>query len=150
MIKLFLLNTFFVQIISATTLSNGAIQFNEEDIVYTHAKKPFPPVMMAILEGNPLNKGIYTFRIKVQKETKVPLHVHLKDERVSVLKGEICIGFNAQSSTCIKEGGYYVNPKNVVHYLFTKENQTILQVTGEGPWQMNLIKGKNDGTISEN
>ena len=32
MIKLFLLTTFFVPIISATTLSNRTIQFNEEDI----------------------------------------------------------------------------------------------------------------------
>jgi len=139
MIKYILLTLLLLQNAYSIELPKGVIQFNENEILYTKAKKPYPPVMMAILEGDPLKEGLYTFRIKVPANKNIPLHVHFKDERVSVLKGEICIGFDTKEVTCIQEGGYYVNPKEVPHYLYTKDSETILQVTGEGAWQMHVL-----------
>lgn len=124
----------------ANALPKGAVQENLEDMAFKTAKKPFPPVPMVILEGDPLKEGIYTFRIKVAPFKKIPQHWHLKDERVTVLEGEICVGFSETvdytQGNCIQAGGFYINPKEVKHYLWTKEKATVLQVTGEGPWGM--------------
>ncbi len=132
----------------ADTLPKGAVQANMDDMYYHTAPKPFPPVPMVILEGEPFKEGIYTFRIKVPAHQKIPLHWHSKDERVTLIKGEICIGFSDEmdyiKGNCMKEGGFYINPKNVNHYLWTKDEETILQVTGEGAWNMTMVKKQGE------
>ncbi len=140
----YLLVLLWVSVSVMYALPEGAVQYNEGERPFVKGQKPFPPVQMLLLEGEPLKKGIYTFRIKVPAFKKIPPHWHLKDERVTVLKGKICISFSEKvdytKGNCIQSGGFYINPKEARHYLWTKEEETLLQVTGEGPWGMKFDK----------
>ena len=112
--------------------------------------KPCPPNLpngceMAILEGNPRGDDMFTVRFKITGEFLLPPHTHPKDERVTVLQGKVYVAFGEEATkddaTIFEPGDYYVNAKNAVHTVWA-EPGTIIQITGVGPWEANLVKKK--------
>jgi quercetin dioxygenase-like cupin family protein len=120
-------------------LPKGAIRVFPEDIKWGEAPPSLPAgAKVFILEGNPMQDGIFTMRVKFPPYYKLPAHTHPIDERVTVIEGAVYLGFgnamdtaNAQKFTA---GSYYLNPVNAAHYVFTREEGVIFQVTGLGPW----------------
>lgn len=96
----------------------------------------------AVLEGDPKSSGIFTMRLKLPAGTKLPPHWHPRPERVTVLSGEARVGFgdtfDASSMKRFPAGSFYVNPPQSHHFVsFPKE--TVLQMTGEGPWELHEV-----------
>lgn len=101
-------------------------------------------VMTMVVEGDPKKEGLFTMRLLVPKGTKVPPHWHPRDERVTVLKGTVGVGFGdrfEQTGTRFPEGSFYLNPAESRHYLWFPED-SLLQITGEGPWALHPVKKK--------
>lgn len=100
---------------------------------------------MALLEGNPKAHNLFTVRFKIIGEFMLPPHTHPKDERVTVLQGKVYVAFGegaTKSEAKIFEAGdYYVNAKNAVHTVWAEPN-TVIQITGMGPWEVNYIGSK--------
>ena len=94
----------------------------------------------AVLEGNPKNDGIFTIRLKAPVGMKLPVHQHPGPERVTIISGDIYVGFGENFdetvSTKFTTGDYYVNPPGHDHYVFTKDKEAIVQITGMGPWKV--------------
>ena len=99
---------------------------------------------IAILEGNPKKEGMFTLRLKTPKHMKLTVHQHPGPERVTILQGEIYVGFgdtfNKDVGTKFVPGSFYVNPGNENHYVFTKDKPAIVQITGMGPWKVIYAK----------
>ena len=98
---------------------------------------------ISVLEGHPKKPDLFTIRFKIDKDLFMRPHTHPRDERVTILSGKAAVAFgkNADRSQA-KEfgpGDYYVNARNAVHSVWIEEN-TILQITGIGPWQAKFIK----------
>ena len=97
---------------------------------------------MAVLEGDPKRVMLFTVRFRVAGNFVLEPHRHPGNERVTVLDGRIGVGFGNEVDrdevTWFGPGDYYVNAKGVVHFVLA-EGPTVVQITGIGPWEANLI-----------
>ena len=110
--------------------------------------KPCPPHLpdgceITILEGDPKRNGLFTVRFQTSKGFLMPPHTHPKDERVTIISGKVSVAFGAdathEDAKTFGPGDYYVNKRGEIHTVWADEN-SILQITGIGPWQANFIE----------
>lgn len=111
---------------------------------------PCPPTLpkgceMAVLEGNPRLSGLFTLRIRTSEPFVMPPHTHPRAERVTVLEGEIHVGFGTAVDKGIGNGfytgDYYVNAPGAVHFVWS-DKPTTIQITGQGPWEVHPYKAQ--------
>lgn len=129
----------------STEVPNNAIQICRENLKWVDAPAPLPAgAKMCVLEGSPKKEGAFTVRFILPPNFKIPAHFHLKDERVTIISGEVFIGFgeelNMNKATKFTAGCYYVNPAESHHYVFTKKKEAIIQINGIGPWSFEYLK----------
>lgn len=112
------------------------------------AWRPCPPNLpagceIAVLEGNPQKPGMFTVRFRLSDTFVMPPHTHPKDERVTVLKGLVSVGFGLDGSRedarQFGPGDYYVNMQGAIHTVWGDE-LVELQVTGLGPWEAHFVE----------
>ena len=130
-----------------TDTSRKPIQIFPKEITWSDAKPPLPPgAKTVILEGNPKKEGIYTIRMKFPPHYLIPAHVHPADERVTVLSGSIHVGIgdnvDKKNATHYTAGCFYMNPAGSHHYVFTGDEEVVIQLTGMGPWGIEFIDEK--------
>ena len=121
-----------------------ALQVCESDLKWQDTKPPLVPgAQIAILDGNPKEAGHFTIRIKFPPNYKLPPHKHAVDERTTIIKGSIRMGFGEEidstKTITLTEGCYLMNPAGIVHYSFTGPEETIIQISTTGPWGLELI-----------
>ncbi len=136
------------------SLPEGAIQIYPDEIVWKAVNVPtLSGIQVAVLEGNPDTAGIYTIRVKLPPYCLIPIHIHEKDERVTVLEGSVSIGISdTLDGTAAKEfpsGSFYINPVNVKHFVYAGSEGCVLQITGEGPWETIFIVRRKYRKIPE-
>src|SRR3954471_7203168 len=95
-------------------LPKGAVQFNTEQMKWIDGPPSLPKgSKMCILYGNIKKDEPFAIRVKLPAEASIKMHMHLKDEVVTVIKGSVMIGFekltNKAEQTTFTEGGFYVN-----------------------------------------
>lgn len=110
--------------------------------------QPCPPSLpencgIAVLEGNPQGADLFTVRFRVDGEFHLPAHTHPKDERVTVIAGQVSVAFGAdgsrQTATNFGPGDYYVNARDAIHSVYVDE-MAVLQITGIGPWEVHVVE----------
>jgi quercetin dioxygenase-like cupin family protein len=107
-----------------------------------------PGGRLAVLSGNPAKKGApFVMRAKVPDGYKVPPHWHPSDENVTVLKGTLLIGrgetFDADKMEELPAGSFMRMPKGMRHFAMAK-GETILQLHGIGPFEINYVNPADD------
>ncbi len=122
----------------------GTIQVHAKSIVWKTAPPSMPKgSRIAVLEGDPAKSGIFTLRIEFPVGAIVPPHWHPRPERVTVLSGRVMVGFgdvvDSGETRTFRAGDFYVNPPTAHHYVIVPE-KTVVQVTGEGPWEVNKVE----------
>lgn len=109
---------------------------------------PCPPSLppgcaMAVLEGNPRTKQLFTIRIKTDQPFRMQAHTHPGAERVTVLDGTVSVGFgdalDTSEGTTFTAGDYYVNAPATAHYVWADE-PVLIQITGIGPWVVEYLE----------
>ncbi len=118
-----------------------AVQLHAADIVWKDAAAPLPAgSKAAVLEGNPKAAGPFTMRVRVPAGAKIAPHWHPRPERVTILSGELRLGFgdafDEGSTSTFRAGDFYINPPQSHHFIYF-DRDTELQITGEGPWELN-------------
>lgn len=100
-----------------------------------------PESKMAVLEGDPKQKGFFVMRIKLPAGSKIPLHVHENVERVTVISGKInlAMGDHAENPTELPAGSYFSLAPNIPHNVSVAE-ETVLQIATYGPWTFKPLK----------
>jgi quercetin dioxygenase-like cupin family protein len=138
------MKTFLILFMLVHTVHAGettdALQWPPEEVRWTDAPGTMPPgSQVAVLEGHPQTEGIFTMRIKAPAGTRLPPHTHPKPERVTVLSGAVHVGFGTlfdrSKARKFPAGSFYVNPPDTAHFIFMDE-ETVIQITGEGPWRV--------------
>ena len=98
---------------------------------------------IAMLEGDPRHEGMFTMRVKLPAGAKIAPHFHSQPERVTVIWGEARVGFgdvfDIKKTKRFPAGSFYINPADSHHFLYFPRT-TILQMTGQGPWELHYIK----------
>lgn len=127
----------------AAPLPAGTIQMTPDSIPWTAGSASLPPnTQVAVIEGDPKKEGIFTMRLKLRAGVRILPHWHPRDERVTVISGAVSVGFgDSFDSARLKRfpaGSFYVTPAMSRHFLSIDE-ETVLQLTGMGPWELNAI-----------
>jgi hypothetical protein len=103
-----------------------------------------PPILpagaqLAVLEGNPAEKGAVVLRLKMPANYKIPAHWHTMDERVTVLSGTFNVGMgdklSTQASQPLTSGGFVSLPAKMHHFAWTSA-PTVVQLNLEGPFDL--------------
>ena len=105
---------------------------------------PAPPVFpagaeIAVLEGNPSEKGPVTLRLRFPANYSIPPHWHSMAERVTVLSGTLNVGMgdtlDRPGSQALKPGGFVSLPAKMHHFAWTAV-PTVVQINLEGPFDI--------------
>ena len=106
-----------------------------------------PPVLppgaeLAVLEGDPSQKGPVTMRLKLPAKYDLPAHWHTNAERLTVLSGSFHVGMGDKldraASQMLAPGGYVSLPGKMHHFAWTTA-PTIVQLNLEGPFDMYYV-----------
>ena len=105
---------------------------------------PAPPIMpagaqIAVLEGNPAEKGPIVMRLKFPANYTIPPHWHSMPERLTVLSGSFHAGMgdkvDRNATQTLEPGGYVMLPAKMHHFAWTSA-PTIVQINLEGPFDL--------------
>lgn len=105
---------------------------------------PAPPVLpagaqIAVLEGNPGEKGPITMRLKFPANYNIPAHWHSMTEHLTVLSGEFHAGMgdklDRKKSELLQPGGFVMLPAKMNHFAWTSA-PTVVQISLEGPFDI--------------
>lgn len=113
---------------------------------------PAPPMLprgsqIAMLEGNPMQKGLYTIRLRAPRDYVVPPHWHSKGEHVTVISGTMRIGMGDKvdrSAAHRLPPGAYVNLPARMHHYAVAETDATVQIHGMGPFDIHYLKSSDD------
>jgi len=130
--------------LSAAEPPAGTIQVHAKTLVWKETKPPLPVgSKIAVLEGDPKQSGMFTIRLQLPAGAKLAPHFHPVPERVTVISGEVRVGFGDKPSMLNTDrfvaGDFYVNPPAVHHFVFFPKT-TVIQITGEGPWTVTPVQ----------
>ena len=105
-----------------------------------------PGVKIAVLHGDPSKKGDYTMRLRFPDNYVVPPHWHPVGEHVTVLQGAFSLGmgetFDRNALKTYGPGDFLYAPAKMPHFA-TVRGETVVQLHGEGPFAINLVKPVN-------
>ena len=109
----------------------------------------FPPAArLAVVVGQPSEKGPYVVRVKVPHGEKLMPHKHPEDRIYTVISGVFYIGlgeyFEADKLQAYPPGTVIVLPGNTSHFHWAKSGEYITQVTGIGPLGIEYLNAKDD------
>ena len=121
---------------------------NVEDIKWGPAPLTIPPgAQLAVVAGDPSKEGLFTMRLKMPPNYKVPAHNHPTDEFVTVISGDFRVGLgdklDMDKGLSLKAGGFSEMPAGMNHYAWTTE-ETVVQIAGPGPFAINYFNPADD------
>jgi uncharacterized RmlC-like cupin family protein len=103
-----------------------------------------------VLKGDPTKPGLYTMLLRLPPNTKILAHSHKDDRTAVVLSGVWYFGYGREfDEAALKElpaGSFYTEPPGVEHFALTKDQETIIEITGYGPTSTEYVDPKNDPT----
>ncbi|OLC06921.1 MAG: hypothetical protein AUH41_11525 [Gemmatimonadetes bacterium 13_1_40CM_66_11] len=101
----------------------------------------------AVLEGDPGKSGVYVIRLRLPDRYTFPPHFHPTDEHVTILSGTFLVGMGdtvkTRGTQRLTAGGFITAPKDAHHYARAR-GVTVLQVSGEGPFEITYVKSTDD------
>lgn len=130
-------------------LPEGSHVVHLADAVKWQAGPPSLPrgARFAVLEGDPREEGLFTMRLSLPDGFQIKPHWHPAPERITVISGTFHMGrgdkFDTARGTALPAGAYTLMPAEAWHYAWTT-GDTVLQITGGGPWQIIYVDPRDD------
>jgi len=107
-----------------------------------------PGAKIAVLYGDLAKPGLATFRILFPANYRVPAHHHSVTENLTVISGTVYDGLGEQidrsKATAYPAGSFFVLPANNNHFLWTTDQDAVLQVSVMGPFNMTFVDPAED------
>jgi hypothetical protein len=135
-------------VVAISLLASTAPAFAQSAHVLVPADKvqwgPVPPVLpagaeIAVLEGNPSEKGPLTLRLRFPAHYDIPAHWHSMSERLTVLSGSFNVGMgdrlDRHATQTLASGGYVSLPAKMHHFAWAA-TPTVVQINLEGPFDI--------------
>lgn len=103
---------------------------------------------VALLLGDPSKPEVFVALVKLPAKYIVPPHTHPKAELITILSGSMgnAMGekFDDKKGEVLKAGASFALPANHAHYVWTGEQETILELVATGPWGLTYINPADD------
>jgi len=98
----------------------------------------------AQLFGDSSQGGAWTDRAKIPAHARVSAHTHPQDELVTVIEGTWYLGegtkFDPEKLKAYPAGSFIVIPAGVPHFVATKEDIIVVQLSGVGKFQTDYVE----------
>jgi quercetin dioxygenase-like cupin family protein len=107
----------------------------------------FPGAYLAILVGDPTKAETVVQRVKFPPNYRVAPHTHPYAEVVTVLSGTLGSGMGEKfeaKGELLQPGGLFALPAKHAHYVWTTNEETIVQVQFTGPGGIDFINPADD------
>jgi uncharacterized protein (TIGR02246 family) len=122
--------------------------FHAREIVWRDGPPSLPPgAKIAVLEGDPMQAGPFTLRLKVPTGYRIPPHFHPVIEHVTVLSGAFSIGKGEQwddgKLVRLDAGDFIHMPPGERHFA-RATGETVLQLHSMGPWGITYVNPQDD------
>lgn len=142
------LSGFAFSISAAAVAADEQIFVNSGDLKWMDAPAALPKgAKLAVLYGDPTKSGPFVIRLMAPAGYKIAPHWHSQTENLTVVSGALYLGQGDTMDTthahALRAGGYHYLPAKAHHYAFTKA-ATVVQVHGEGPFDIMYINEKDD------
>ena len=124
---------------------DGVVKFPDKIEWKAPAVSPGPST--AVLYGDPSKAGVFVSRVKFPAGFKIMPHTHPDEWRTAVvLSGTIYFGlgdkWDESNLQARPAGTFFSEAKAVPHFVWAKDGEVIIQVTGMGPSGTTLIPPK--------
>jgi quercetin dioxygenase-like cupin family protein len=87
--------------------------------------------------------GTYTYRVKFPANFSMQAHSHPDERQYTILSGTWYVGFGEKADPAamkaLPPGSFYVEPANVPHFVATKGDGAVIQISGTGPTAVNYV-----------
>jgi quercetin dioxygenase-like cupin family protein len=101
-----------------------------------------------LIHGDPAKPAFFIIRLKFPPHYIVPAHTHPALESVTVLTGSMGSGMGAKVDTSkgkmLGAGSLLILPANHAHYVWTEDEETIIQVAATGPFDIIYVNPDED------
>lgn len=101
-----------------------------------------------LLVGDPTKAGVFILRLKFPRNYQVPPHTHPFAEVITVITGSLGNGmgekFDAQKGEMLNAGSSFALPAKHAHYVWTTDEETIVELVATGPWGIHYINPADD------
>lgn len=126
---------------SMESFTADKIDWQDEPILPKGAKS-------ALILGDPSKAGVFIAWLKFPANYPIPPHTHPYTEVVTVLKGKLGNGmgekFDKTTGEMLKAGDSFVLPAGHAHYLWTTDEETIVELIATGPWDITYTNPADD------
>jgi quercetin dioxygenase-like cupin family protein len=125
-----------------------AVMFLPDDVTWSPAPASLPAgAKVAVLDGNPKEKGPFTMRISLPDGYRIPPHHHPAVERVTVIDGEFQVGMGDKfDEAALKSmpAGAFISMKPGTRHFVRAKGETVVQVNASGPWKLVYVNPADD------
>ena len=106
-----------------------------------------PGTKIAVIEG-PMNEAVpFTVRIQFPAGAKIPAHWHPAIEHTTVISGVLNMGLgdklDESKTRPLPVGSISIMQPKTTHFVVFNE-ETVVQVHGTGPWEINYVNPADD------
>jgi len=124
------------------------IFLNQSDLKWGPAPPGLPPGgKIAVLFGDPHASGPYVVRLMAPAGYTIPPHWHSKAENLTILSGTLNFGtgdrLDRSKAHPLQEGGYHFLPAKA-HHFAVADVPTVVQIHGEGPFDITYVNPADD------
>jgi quercetin dioxygenase-like cupin family protein len=122
-------------------LPEGAIALTPSELTWKPGR--VPGVENAALLGSSKAEGPYIERVRFPPSFVIQAHSHPDQRSYTILSGTWYVGygdtFDETKLQALPPGSFYVEPAGVHHFVATKEEPVVLQLSGMGPTATRLL-----------
>jgi quercetin dioxygenase-like cupin family protein len=123
------------------SFTSDKMKWKDEPILPKGAKS-------ALLLGDPTKAGVFIVRLKFPPNYPIAPHTHPFTEVITVLSGQLGNGmgekFDKSNGEVLNAGDSFVLPAGHAHYVWTNDQETIVELIATGPWDISYIDPKDD------
>ncbi len=100
-------------------------------------------VEAAGLVGDSTKQGSYVERVRFPANFKVQSHTHPEERTYTIISGTWYVGwgdkFDEAKLIGLSAGSFYTEPANVPHFVATKGEPVVVQISGTGPTATKML-----------
>ena len=118
------------------------------ELKWVDAPPSLPPGAKAVLlEGDMTKPELFTLRLQLPANYRIPAHWHPAVEHVTVVSGAFHVGtgdkLDETTAKALASGSFMLMPAKSNHFAFTK-TPTEIQLHGMGPWGITYVNPADD------
>jgi quercetin dioxygenase-like cupin family protein len=100
----------------------------------------------AVMAGNQKETGLYMYRTRFPANYRNKPHFHPDQRIVTVMSGTLYVGYGEKMDDnqmkALPAGSIFTEPPRQPHYVWAKDGEVVVQVTGYGPSDTTVIEQK--------